>query len=72
MQNCRDWCAERSKTGTCGMKCVNLNNDVIKILAICYSYNKQLENEKNFLNHIIKLQNVLKMWRMRSLYFAFV
>ena len=27
---------------------------------------KKLENEKNFLNHIIKLQNVLNIWRMRN------
>ena len=54
------------KLALCGMKCVNLNNDVIKILGICYSYDKKLENEKNFLNHIIKLQNVLNMWRMRN------
>ena len=55
------------KLALCGMKCVNLNNDVIKILGICCSYDKKLENEKNFLNHIIKLQNVLNMWRMRNL-----
>ena len=52
------------KLSLCGMKCVNLNNGVIKVLGICYSYDKKLENEKNFLNHIIKLQNVLNMWRM--------
>ena len=28
---------------------------------------KKLENEKNFLNHIIKFQIVLSMWRMRNL-----
>ena len=55
------------KLALCGMKCVNLNNDVIKILGLCYSYDKKLENEKNFLNHIKKLQNVLNMWRMRNL-----
>ena len=50
------------------MKCVNVNNDVIKILGICYSYDKKkLKNEKNFLNHITKLQNVFDMWRMRNL-----
>ena len=43
------------KLALCGMKCVNLNNDAIKILGICYSYDRKLENEKNFLNHIIKL-----------------
>ena len=51
----------------CGMEYVNLNNYVIKILRVCYSYNKKLENEKNTLNHIIKLQNVLNMWRMKNL-----
>ena len=51
----------------CGIEWVNLSNDVIKIPEICYSYDKKLENEKNFLNHIIKLQNVLNMWRMRNL-----
>ena len=56
------------KLALCGMKCVNLNNVVIKILGICYSYDKKLENEKNFLNHIIKLQNVLNIWRMRNLF----
>ena len=55
------------KLALCGMKCVNLNNDVIKILELCYSYDKKIENEKNFLNHIIKLQNVFNMWRMRNL-----
>ena len=54
------------KLALCGMKCVNLNNDVIKILGICYSYDKKLENEKNFLNHFKKLQNVLNMWRMKN------
>ena len=53
-----------------GIECVKLNNDVIRILGTCYSYNKKLENEKNFLNHIIKLQNILNMWRMRKLYLS--
>ena len=55
----------RVKLTLCGIKCVNVNNDVIKILGISYSYDKK--NENNFLNHVIKLQNVLKMWRMRNL-----
>ena len=49
------------------MEWANLNNDVVNILGICYSYNKKLENENNFLNHVIKLQNVLNMWKMRNL-----
>ena len=53
-----------------GIECVKLNNDVIRILGTCYSYDKKLGNEKNFLNHIIKLQNILNMWRMRKLYLS--
>ena len=49
------------------MKCVNLNNNVIKTLGICYSYDKKLENEKNCPNHVIKPQNVLNILRMRNL-----
>ena len=45
----------------CGMKSVNLNNDVLKILGLCYSYHKEQENEKNFLNDIKKFQNALNM-----------
>ena len=57
------------KLALCGMKCINLNNDTIKILFIkmCYSYDKNLENEKNCFNHINKRKNVLNMWRMRNL-----
>ena len=49
------------------MECANLNNAVVNILGICYCYDKKLENENNFLNHVIKLQNVLNMWKMRNL-----
>ena len=51
----------------CGMECVHLNDDVIKILGIRYPYDKTLENEKNFLNHFIKFHNVLNMWRVENL-----
>ena len=39
--------------------------DVLKILDICFSYNKKLEQEENFLNHIVKIQNTLKLWKLR-------
>ena len=42
-------------------------NDTIKIIGIHFSYNKEKRNEKNFLESITKLQNVLKVWRMRRL-----
>ena len=43
------------KMGHCGMVCINLTDGVIKILGIYFSYNKKLEQEKNFLNHIVKI-----------------
>ena len=50
----------------CGMECINLMDDAIKILGIYFSYNKKIEQEKNFLNHIVKIQNILKLWNLRN------
>ena len=56
------------KVALCGMRCVNLFEDTIKILGIHYSYNKQLdENDENFKKYIAKIENVLKLWRARNL-----
>ena len=51
----------------CGMDCIDLTENIIKILDIYFSYNKNLEQEKNFLNHIVKIQNILKLWKLRNL-----
>ena len=51
----------------CGMKCVNLNNETVKILGVHFSYNKNLEQDKNFCENIIKIENILKSWGMRHL-----
>ena len=55
------------KVALCGMRCVNLYEDTIKILGIHYSYNRQLENDENFKKYIAKIENVLKVWRARRL-----
>ena len=55
------------KVALCGMRCVNLHEDIMKILGIHYSYNKQLENYENFKKKIAKCENVLKVWRARNL-----
>ena len=55
------------KVALCGMRCVNLHEDTVKILGIHYSYNKQLENDENFKKYIAEMENVLKLWRARSL-----
>ena len=49
------------------MKCVNLNNETVKILGVHFSYNKNLEQDKNFCDHIVKIENIIKLWRMRQL-----
>ena len=51
----------------CGMKCIDLCKDTIRITGVHFSYNKTKEDEENFLEIISKVQNVLKIWRMRSL-----
>ena len=51
----------------CGMDCIDLIEDVIKILDIYFSNNKKFEQDKNFLNHIVKIQNILKLWKLRNL-----
>ena len=38
----------------CGMECIDLTDDLIKVLGIYFSCNKKIEQEKNFLNHIEK------------------
>ena len=58
---------KRVEVALCGVECVNLLTRFIKILGIYFSYNKKLENEKDFLDHITKLQKVINIWKMRIL-----
>ena len=51
----------------CGMNCIGLTKNTIKILCIHFSYDKKLENEENFIRHARKIEKVLKLWRMRNL-----
>ena len=51
----------------CGMECVNLESNAIKILGIHFSYNRRLENDKNYRRYIIKIEKLLRLWRMRQL-----
>ena len=48
------------------MRYVNLHQNIIKILEIHYSYNKQLDNDENE-KYIAKIENVLKFWRSWNL-----
>ena len=51
----------------CGMECVDLIKNSVKILGIDFSYNKKIENEENFIKLIKKIENVLKSWRIRDI-----
>ena len=51
----------------CGMKCIDLTKNSVKILGIHFSYNKKNKNEQNFIKLIKKIENVLKIWRIRNL-----
>ena len=45
-----------------GMKCVNLNNKTLKIPGAHFSYNKNLDQDKNLCKHTVKIENILKSW----------
>ena len=51
----------------CGMRCVDLKNDTLKILDTHFSYNKKLTGEKTFYTTVTNIQRVLKKWKMRNL-----
>ena len=51
----------------CAMKCINLNKETVKTLGVHFSYNKNLEQVKNVSKHILKIESILKLWRMRQI-----
>ena len=40
----------------CGLHCIDLNNDTLKILGLYFSYNEKLKDEKNFYKTVIDIQ----------------
>ena len=48
------------------MESINLTSESVKILRIQFSCNKQIESEENFLKKIVKIESVLKFWRMSN------
>ena len=51
----------------CGLRCIDLNIDTIKILGTHFSYNEKLKEEKNFYKIVTDMQRVLKIWKMGRL-----
>ena len=51
----------------CGNECVNLKTNTIKILRIHFSYNRRRKNDDNYRRYIIKIEKLVRWWRMRQL-----
>ena len=56
-----------AKVAVCNIKCVDLCKDTIRVTGVHFSCNKTKQDEKNLLELISKIQNVLKIWRIRNL-----
>ena len=55
------------QVAVCGMRCIDLSIDTLKILGTHFSYNEKLKEEKNFYKTVTDMQRVLKIWKMRRL-----
>ena len=51
----------------CGIRCIDLNIDTLKILGTHFSYNEKLKEEKNFHKIVTDMQRILKIWKIRRL-----
>ena len=54
------------QVAVCGMRCVDLKNDTLKILGTHFSYNEKLNKGINFYATVTNIQRVLKIWKMRN------
>ena len=46
---------------SCGMECLNLKTNAIKVLGIHFSYNRRLENDENYRECIIKIKKIIEI-----------
>ena len=61
------WYIERGKCGNPWYECLNLIVETVKIIDEHFSYNKNIEKEMNFQSHVVKIEDILRLWRMRNL-----
>ena len=55
------------QVAVCSLRCIDLNNDTLKILGTYFTYKEELKEEKSFYKTVTDSQRVLKMWKMRNL-----
>ena len=64
-------CGIGSKKGVMGafsnITSVDIVNDTVKILGCHHSFNKQLADDRNFLDTVANIQSVLNLWSWRGL-----
>ena len=53
-------------SGSCGMRYIDLNKDILKILGTPFSWNEKLKEEKHFYKAVIDTERVLEIWKMRK------
>ena len=58
------------KLTLCGMESIDPMFNAIKSLGVYYSYDKNLENQENFINLVLKIEKLLRLWKMRNLSIA--
>ena len=46
---------------------INLNSEAIKVLGVHFTYNERIFIQKNFIEVVKKIENVLAIWRWRNL-----
>ena len=51
----------------CALRCIDQNNDTLKILGTLFSYNEKLKEEKSFYKTVTDIQRVLNTWKMRKI-----
>ena len=49
------------------MECIDLMVNAIKIIGVYYSHDENFEKQKNFINLFLKIEKLIRLWRMWNL-----
>ena len=52
------------KTVVCGVRCIELTTEAIKILGVHFSYNQKIQMQKKILKRITYMQNISNLRRI--------
>ena len=58
---------KKVQIAVCALRCIDINNDTLKILGTHLSYNEKLKEEKNVYKTVTYSQRVLNIWKKRNL-----